>query len=80
MILRYSRYLSAALACVAVVVSLPAVTLADERPKLPYVRFPFGEEDAKTFQSDYARAVGLPINFQKLRSGSFTGAVRRTRK
>jgi formylglycine-generating enzyme required for sulfatase activity len=34
---------------------------AEDKPKtLPTVRFPFTEDAAKTFQSDYAKAAGLP--------------------
>ena len=44
----------------AVVAALPAVTSADEKPRMPGVRFPFTEEQARTFQDDYAKAAMLP--------------------
>jgi formylglycine-generating enzyme required for sulfatase activity len=53
------RSVSALLAVVAAV-SLPVFAPADEKPKLPSVRFPFTEEQAKKLQDDYAKAAGLP--------------------
>ena len=52
----------ALLACAALAAgSFPAsVIQADEKPKLPSVRFPFTEEQAKAFQDDYAKATGVP--------------------
>jgi formylglycine-generating enzyme required for sulfatase activity len=39
---------------------LPTVAPADEKPKMPTVRFPFTEEEAKKLQDEYATAAGLP--------------------
>ena len=39
---------------------LYAVAPAEDQAKLPGVRFPFGEEEAKKYQDDYAKAAGLP--------------------
>jgi formylglycine-generating enzyme required for sulfatase activity len=61
MTVRQSRCVNVArIFAAAVVVALPTVSLADEKPKLPNVRFPFGAEEARKFQNDYATAVGLP--------------------
>jgi formylglycine-generating enzyme required for sulfatase activity len=40
--------------------SLLQLAQADEKEKPPNVRFPFGEEEAKKFQDDYAKVTGLP--------------------
>src|SRR4051794_6437334 len=57
---RWAGY--ALLACIVLAVCFISgeVTPADEKPKMPAVRFPFTEEQAKTFQDDYGKAVGLP--------------------
>ena len=59
MTIRFSRSVYPLLAG-AVVAALPVVAPADEKPKAPSARFPFGEEQAKEFQSDYAKASVLP--------------------
>jgi formylglycine-generating enzyme required for sulfatase activity len=45
---------------VVAAVSRPGVAPADDRPRPPAVRFPFGGDDARKFQADYATAAGLP--------------------
>jgi formylglycine-generating enzyme len=60
MTLRSTRSLSSMLACAVLLVSLPAIIEADERPKVPNVCFPFREEEARKVQNEYAKAAGLP--------------------
>ena len=59
--IRFCRLACAVLACAAATAWLPGVAPAEDKRKLPQApRFPFGEEQAKTFQDDYAKAAGLP--------------------
>src|SRR6478609_3956332 len=59
MTVRTYRFVYALLASAVVAVWSPAGATADEKPKIPSVRFPFTEEQAKQFQDDYAKAAGL---------------------
>jgi formylglycine-generating enzyme required for sulfatase activity len=58
---RLCRLACAVIACAAAAAWLPGVSPAGDKPKLPQApRFPFGEEPAKAFQDDYAKAAGVP--------------------
>ena len=58
---RWVAYVVPACAALATCFVPASVAPADDKPKLPQApRFPFGEEQAKQFRDDYAKAAGLP--------------------